>query len=72
MQTAATMSTESSLPEPVNLVVSDVRGVLPLFGKSLVSIIDARERFLAVYCTVMTVEAVIPLAFAPIDVVPTP
>jgi protein arginine N-methyltransferase 1 len=41
------MSTESSLPEPVNLVVSDVRGVLPLFGKSLVSIIDARERFLA-------------------------
>jgi type I protein arginine methyltransferase len=41
------MSTESSLPEPVNLVVSDVRGVLPLFARSLGSIIDARERFLA-------------------------
>ena len=41
------MSTESSLPEPVNLIVSDIHGVLPFFGKSLVSIIDARERFLA-------------------------
>ncbi len=28
------MSTESSLPEPANVViVSDVRGILPLFGK---------------------------------------
>ena len=26
----------------------------------------------SVYCTVMVVEAVTPLAFAPIDVVPTP
>ena len=41
------MSTESSLPEPVNAVVSDIHGILPFFGKSLVSIIDARERFLA-------------------------
>jgi type I protein arginine methyltransferase len=41
------MSTEISLPEPVNLIVSDIHGILPFFGKSLVSIIDARERFLA-------------------------
>jgi type I protein arginine methyltransferase len=41
------MSTESALPEPVNVIVSDVHGVLPFFGKSLVSLIDARERFLA-------------------------
>jgi protein arginine N-methyltransferase 1 len=41
------MSTESSLPEPVNVVIADIRGVLPLFGKSLISLIDARERFLA-------------------------
>ena len=41
------MSTESSLPEPANVIVSDIHGILPFFGKSLVSIIDARERFLA-------------------------
>ena len=41
------MSTESSLPEPVNVMVSDIHGILPFFGKSLVSLIDARERFLA-------------------------
>ena len=40
-------STESSLPERVNTIVSDVRGILPFFDQSLVSIIDARERFLA-------------------------
>ncbi len=40
------MSTESSLPEPVNVVIADIRGILPLFGKSLISLIDARERFL--------------------------
>jgi len=41
------LSTETSPPEPVNIVVSDLHGILPLFGQSLVSIIDARERFLA-------------------------
>jgi protein arginine N-methyltransferase 1 len=39
-------STESSLPERVNTIVSDIRGILPFFGQSLVSIIDGRERFL--------------------------
>jgi type I protein arginine methyltransferase len=41
------MSMESSLPEPVNMIVSDVHGVLPFFGTGLVSLIDARDRFLA-------------------------
>jgi len=41
------MSTDSSLPEPANVIVSDVRGILPFFGKGLVSVIDARERLLA-------------------------
>lgn len=41
------MSTESTLPEAANVVVSDIRGILPLLGKSVVSIMDARERFLA-------------------------
>ena len=40
-------STESSLPERVNTIVSDVRGILPFFDQGLVSVIDARERFLA-------------------------
>jgi protein arginine N-methyltransferase 1 len=41
------MSTESVLPEPANVIVSDIHGVVPLFDRGIVSIIDARERFLA-------------------------
>ena len=41
------LSTRVSLPETVDLVVSDVRGVLPWFGDSVATVIDARERFLA-------------------------
>jgi len=40
-------STESALPEPANLIVSDLRGILPFFDQSLASLIDARKRFLA-------------------------
>src|ERR1700720_303575 len=40
------LSIDISLPEPANVVVSDVRGILPFFGKGLVSVIDARERLL--------------------------
>jgi protein arginine N-methyltransferase 1 len=39
-------STAVSLPEPVDLVITDVRGALPMFGRSLATMIDAR-RFLA-------------------------
>jgi len=40
------MSTEIDLPEKVDVIVSDIHGPTPLFGKSLVSILDARDRFL--------------------------
>ena len=35
-----------TLPERVDVIVSDVRGVLPLAANALPSLIDARERFL--------------------------
>jgi len=41
------ISTEGSLPEPANVIVSDIHGILPFFRQGLVSTIDARERFLA-------------------------
>jgi protein arginine N-methyltransferase 1 len=40
------MSTDISLPEPVDVIVADVRGVLPMTGNSLATMIDAR-RFVA-------------------------
>ncbi len=41
------LSTEISLPEPANIIISDLRGVLPWFEQHIPSIIDARERLLA-------------------------
>ncbi len=41
------MSTQLKLPEPVDIIVSDIRGALPLHLTSLPSLIDARERWLA-------------------------
>ncbi len=41
------VSTEVNLPEPVDLIVSDLRGVLPLFQHHIPSLRDARQRFLA-------------------------
>jgi len=40
------LSTNIDLPEKVDIIVSDVHGVLPFFEGSLASLIDARERFL--------------------------
>jgi protein arginine N-methyltransferase 1 len=40
------LSTAVTLPEKVDVIVSDIHGVLPLFCGSLTAIIDARERFL--------------------------
>ena len=40
------MSTDIDLPEKVDGIVADIRGRNPLYGKSIVSIIDARQRFL--------------------------
>jgi protein arginine N-methyltransferase 1 len=39
-------SRQIQLPERANVLVSDVRGALPLFAEALPSIEDARERFL--------------------------
>jgi type I protein arginine methyltransferase len=41
------MSTDVTLPERVNVIVSDIGGVLPWFQTHLASIADARRRFLA-------------------------
>ena len=40
------LSTDVQLPEQVDVVTSDLRGVLPLFLNHIPSIIDARERLL--------------------------
>ena len=41
------VSTKVKLPERVDVIVADLRGVLPLFGSHLPSLADACERFLA-------------------------
>ena len=41
------ISTNITLPEPANIIVSDLRGALPLFDQHIPSIIDARQRHLA-------------------------
>jgi len=41
------ISTHVSLPEKADVIVSDLRGVLPLHGRHISDIIDARGRFLA-------------------------
>jgi protein arginine N-methyltransferase 1 len=40
------LSTNIVLPEPADIVVSDMRGVLPLFGQHIPAIVDARQRHL--------------------------
>ena len=40
------LSTQVTLPEQADLIVSDLRGVLPLFQHHLPSIVDGRQRFL--------------------------
>ena len=40
------LSTEATLPEKADLIVSDMRGTLPLYGTHIPAIIDARQRFL--------------------------
>ncbi len=41
------LSTNVTLPERADVIVSDLRGVLPWFANHLPSIVDARSRFLA-------------------------
>jgi protein arginine N-methyltransferase 1 len=40
------LSTQVSLPTPVDVIISDLRGILPLYSHHIPAIIDARERFL--------------------------
>jgi protein arginine N-methyltransferase 1 len=40
------MTTDIDLPERVDGIVADLHGSMPLFGRSVVSILDARTRFL--------------------------
>ena len=40
------LSTAIDLPEPVDIILSEIHGTLPFFPGSLASIIDARNRFL--------------------------
>jgi protein arginine N-methyltransferase 1 len=35
-----------TLPEPVDVIVSDLRGVLPFQGRSIATLVEARKRFL--------------------------
>ncbi|MBT8200734.1 MAG: 50S ribosomal protein L11 methyltransferase [Acidimicrobiia bacterium] len=41
------MSTDVELPEQVDLIISDLRGITPLYGRHIDSISDARDRFLS-------------------------
>ena len=41
------LSTDVTLPEKADVIISDLRGVLPLLTQHISSIIDARSRFLA-------------------------
>ncbi len=40
-------STHISLPQPVDVIISDLHGVLPFFQQHIPSIVDARQRLLA-------------------------
>lgn len=42
----AELSTSADVPEPVDVVVADVNGVLPIFQTSVATLIDARDRLL--------------------------
>jgi protein arginine N-methyltransferase 1 len=41
------LSTKITLPEKADVIVSDLRGVLPLYNKHLDALVDARKRLLA-------------------------
>ena len=57
-------STEVTLPGPADVIVSDLRGVLPLFEHHIPSIVDARRRFLKPGGTLIPRRDVVWLAVA--------
>jgi hypothetical protein len=42
-----TLSSAITLPQPADVIVSDLRGVLPLMQHHIPAIVDARQRLLA-------------------------
>lgn len=47
IQFSRDVSTNVTLPEPADVIVSDLRGALPLFDQHIPAIVDARQRHLA-------------------------
>src|SRR5258705_12696006 len=47
------LSTKVTIPVQADVIVSDMRGVFPLFEHHIPSIADARRRFLAPCCTLI-------------------
>lgn len=58
-------STEIELPERANVLISDLRGVIPLFGAHITSIVDARRRLLTSDAVMLPRKDV--LCMAPIE-----
>jgi len=58
------LSTKVTLPEKANIVISDMRGMLPLCGQHFSSIIDARQRHLAKSGVLIPLQDTIRVALA--------
>jgi protein arginine N-methyltransferase 1 len=56
------LSSKITLPEKANIIISDMRGMLPLSGHHLPSIIDARQRHLASAGTLIPSQDIIRVA----------
>lgn len=47
------LSTKITLPEPANVLVTEMHGIVPMFEQNLPSVIDARQRLLAPGCKII-------------------
>ena len=50
------LSTRITLPEPADVLVTDMHGIVPMFEQNLPSVIDARQRLLAPDCKIIPKE----------------
>lgn len=64
MECIQALSTDVTLPERADVVVSDLRGAVPLFDGHISSIVDARQRLLAPGGTLIPTRDVLCLAVA--------
>lgn len=60
----ASLSTEVTLPERAQVVISDLRGALPLYDHNLAAVHDARERHLAADGTLIAARDTLRVAVA--------